>query len=145
MLKTLIFVSALLVPAAGTPKENAKKDAEVLQGKWVATAIEQRGKALPAEDVQVSMLTLVIKGDRFEFYTLTREREGKFRLDSAARPHAIDLKRDPDGAEKEASLLGIYELDRDTLRLAVDEGKRPTEFRSKGKDGALVVTFKRVK
>jgi uncharacterized protein (TIGR03067 family) len=82
--------------AAPVPPPDAKKDAAALQGEWVAVPIEQKGAALPADCVKLQILTLTVEGERFKFSNfLGKERSGKYRLDPAAKPKAIDLDRDP--------------------------------------------------
>ncbi len=146
-MKRAAVVIALLagVLAADAPRDGGKKEKErdKLQGKWVAVALDQEGKKVPAENLKDARLTLVIKGDRFTFTSPRRTQTGTFRIDPSKKPRTIDLMvTSESGKEKKSTVLGIYEWVGPKLRIAADRGKRPSEFKSR-KDGPLVMTLQR--
>ena len=71
------------------------------------------------------------------------EDPAEFTLDSKAKPKAIDIKP-PKGSEK--LVLGIYELDGDTLKICFNEdAKRPKEFASAEGSRTVLLILKREK
>ena len=76
---------------------------------------------------------------------MTKCSKDKYTLRPSKKPKWIDIiaKRD----DKITTILGIYSLDGDTLKLCHnDPGKlRPTEFVTKPGDQRSLVTFARVK
>lgn len=139
----LMVVTAGLLIAGDTPKSSeAKKEVEKFQGKWVAIALEQEGMEVPAAAVKKANMTLLIKSGKLTFTTPKGTQEGTVRVDPAKKPRTIDFSVTSADGKKE-TILGIYEWEGETLRIAADKEKRPTEFKSK-KDGPLVMTLKRV-
>jgi uncharacterized protein (TIGR03067 family) len=135
---------------AGAPKDDAKddakKDQEKLQGTWKAVTVEAGGKA---QDDGAEH-RLIFAGDQF---SIKKGEEmmikGKLKIDSSKKPKEIDMecieaKRDN---LKGKTLLGIYELDGDTLKWCWNRpgGERPKEFSSTATDVHLLVTLKREK
>ena len=59
-------------------------------------------------------------------------------MDAGAKPKTIDLTGFP---KPDVKMLGIYELDGNTLKICVGESKRPIEFASKpgSKTGIFVL------
>lgn len=139
----MVLVAAPLVAAAPVPKEDeAKKDAEKLQGTWKVVSIEEGGRVV-TEKVSLTVTfdkdTLVMSGDGRQAI------KGTFKLDPSKKPKAIDVtitqgKREQDGGKV---LQGIYELDKDTLKWCTSdpgEKERPGEFSTKS--GSKTVLFK---
>src|SRR5262249_40196549 len=71
---------------------------------------------------------------------------GRQRLDPSRSPKAIDVTV-TEGLNKGAVMLGIYEIDGDTLKVCFDEEgeKRPTEFKSAPGSQTFVNVHQRVK
>lgn len=120
-----------------------------LDGEWQATALEEDGKAPP----DVEPLRIVIKGDELTIYLADgKPNKSKFKLDAGKAPAAIDLTPDY-GVFKGRVCAGIYEVDKDRLRICViqrddrgrDPGTRPTAFQTVPRDGLALITLKRVK
>ena len=128
----------------GPKAEKAKSDKDKLQGSWVAVSGEVGGKKAPEEFVQKCQV--IIAGDKITLTGLVRGEkekgvEGTFKLDPATKPKAIDIS-----LTNREDALGIYELDRDTLKICLVEAtgsERPTEFA--GKDQQLLIILKRSK
>jgi uncharacterized protein (TIGR03067 family) len=122
-MRTLFSVAALgfLVLAAQAGDEAVvKKELDALRGNWNVV----RGGD---PDMQFSMvensLQIRIGGASVDL---------KFTVNPAKKPREIDMTwMLKDGSD--TSMLGIYELDGDTLKICFDEPgkKRPTEFKAK--------------
>jgi uncharacterized protein (TIGR03067 family) len=121
-LTTVLFVASLALAA------DAKDEVE---GKWKIVSVERDGKA-------VEMWTdglRTMKDGKYELKPKTGDAvTGGYKIvDAKAKPKTIDFT--PDGGQfKGKTLLGIYAVDGDTLKICFAEpGKdRPTEFTSKG-------------
>lgn len=109
----------------------AASDSRELQGVWTVVSQEQGGNELASDKLQAANSRLIFEGN------LLRSRDTApngddvgqdvtYRLDPTQSPKAIDLKR------YGRTVLGIYELDGDTLKLCVDRepGRRPTQFKT---------------
>jgi uncharacterized protein (TIGR03067 family) len=137
-MRTLLVLS-VVVALCGLSRAAEKADA--LGGKWEIVSLERDGKA----DDALKGAIRVHEGDK---YTVT-PKEGKaitgtFKLDAAAKPKTLDMMPG-EGRYKGKTLLGIYELEGDTLKVAFAEpGKdRPTDFTPKA--GVVVAVHKRLK
>jgi uncharacterized protein (TIGR03067 family) len=138
ILGTVLTTGVLLV--SGVLAQD-KKEIEKLEGKWVVVSAERDGKAWDTVKGAVRVNT----GDK---YVLT-PKEGKgipgtMKIDPSKKPKTMDMSS-TEGNFKDKTLLGIYEVDGDTLRICFAEpGKeRPTEFASKA--GVVLVIHKREK
>jgi len=137
--KTTILAAALLLAAAPA---DGTKDQDGLQGTWNVDSLLRGGKF--ASPAAVAKMQLVISGDKATMKSPGKDDAvGTFKLDPTKKPAAIDLVRD----DKEV-LLGIYVVDGDTLRLAMQKpgGKeRPTAFESPEDSEVNVFVLKREK
>jgi uncharacterized protein (TIGR03067 family) len=129
--------------------DDAKRDADKLQGTWQATEGMSEGKPLTREHVQ--RLKVVFSGEKMSISPLDgdgkKALEYTFRVDPGKKPKAINATR-AEGGGKGKTVRGIYELDGDTLRLCLTsrfEKERPTEFAAPEKSGLVLVTLTRVK
>jgi uncharacterized protein (TIGR03067 family) len=123
------MVAVVLLVAADDPKA----DKERLQGSWRPVSAIRGGNA--QDDAKEYLLTF--EGDTF---LIKRGGElfakGTYKLDPTAKPKSIDMKitESPREDAKGKDLLGIYELDKDTLKWCFigDPGdkERPTKFSS---------------
>lgn len=159
-MNVMIILSACagLSFAADAPKDDAvKKELEKFQGTWVVESAKVKGEEF--EDMKGKKIAF--DGDRF---TLVGKADKKttVKLDPSKNPRQFDLI-DPEFANKKREPIpGIYEIEGDSLKLAVAEasgttktdgtgkiieetfmvGKRPTSF--DGKEG-IVFVLKREK
>lgn len=136
-------LTAAFSVAAGAPEDAVKKEMGRLQGKWTVVSMERDGDSLR------------ISGDRCRVitdnkYTLSVHIgvtvEGTFKLDPTANPKTIETTQSA-GPFKGQEMLGIYELDGDTLKLCyAPPGKeRPAEFATKPGSGWILSVQKRAK
>src|SRR5947208_15409725 len=112
-MQALMFL--LLCPAVplDAKGEDLPRELTKLQGIWKPTALESRGTELPVERLGTSgRYTLVIVGNGYALST----HGGTLKID--ATKQAVDLAI-TDGRYKGTTLLGLYELKDNTLRLAL--------------------------
>ncbi len=111
-------------------------DLKTMQGKWLCEASEESGKVIDKKVVKGQDQRLSIRGGNFMMTRLYAEKigaySGKFEID-ATTGHFDFVGKGPTG--KPVKWVGIYELDRDNLKLCFRyqvEGKvtRPTTFKS---------------
>jgi uncharacterized protein (TIGR03067 family) len=125
---------------------DGKKDRERLQGTWKLVKLFAKGEAVPAKLLEGT--TLVIKGETMITVVVKNGKEkklkGTYKLDPSRKPREIDIVAD-EGPNKGTKELGIYELDGDTLRVALNRDKRPTDFTTGEKSMTGVYTFQRIK
>ena len=131
--------------APADDKVDLEKEGRKFQGTWTIESSETGGKAIPPGELKG--LIVIFEGDK---HTVKKGEEviqvGTQKLDPSKSPKAIDVTM-TEGPNKEAVMLGIYEIDGDTLKVCFDaEGKkRPTEFKSAAGSQIFVNVHKRVK
>jgi uncharacterized protein (TIGR03067 family) len=140
-MNTLAFLvlSATLALPAGEEKE-APKDLDKLQGVWKVTAVNSRGKQMPAALFETPTYTLAVVGDRYVFTT----HGGTVKLDSAKK--TVDLEVTA-GRYKGTTLLGRYEIKGDTFTLMlpspITAAERVPELKAGDDPVAIVYTLQR--
>jgi uncharacterized protein (TIGR03067 family) len=122
---------------------DAKKDLQHLQGTWQLESVEDSKKA----KLDIKKRTLFVGGD----IVLVQEGDkliqaGTLRLVTSKSPRMIDVVVRK-GEHVDNTMLGIYELKGDTLKVCFDpEGdSRPKKFAAKADSAIFVATYKRVK
>ena len=116
---------------ASTPssaiKIKNKTDKELIQGTWKVLKADHNGKVQPNEnatgDDQIWRIT---EGRISVRYADGAAKEIGYRLDSSAKPKAVDVTIPDEGGSK---YLGIYTLDGDTLQFAYSRNVAPTATR----------------
>jgi uncharacterized protein (TIGR03067 family) len=122
-----------------------KKEVSKFQGTWTFESSETGGKELPAGELKGLILTF--EGDK---HTVKKGDDviqaGIQKLDPSKSPKAIDVTV-TEGVNKGAVMLGIYEINGDTLRVCFDAAgkKRPTQFKSAPGSQTFVNVHKRLK
>src|SRR5262249_37313816 len=128
--------------AAGVQVQSGADDRKQMEGKWNGVSyLEADGKALTGKDLQMSV---EFSKDKFVVKDSGGiQLEGTWNLDATKRPKEIDMK------VNDATLVGIYEANGETLKLFFDgTGKeRPTSFKDAPKPGSgqRLVVLKRNK
>jgi uncharacterized protein (TIGR03067 family) len=124
-------------------EQGARKDLLELQGTWQLQSVEDSKK----DKIDVKKRTLFVGGD----LVLVQQGDklvqaGQLRLNSTKSPRSIDVVVRK-GEHEDNTMLGIYELKGDTLKVCFDpEGEnRPKKFETKKESAVFVATYKRVK
>ncbi len=146
---TVLAAGLLLTAAvaADDKKDDAKKDAEALQGTWKVVSAERGGKAQD-DATEYSMA--------FEKDTFTIKKggevfaKGTFKIDPAKSPRAIDMTitESKNADDKGKEVRGIYELSKDGLKWCMSGPggeARPKEFATKEGSKDMLVTLKKDK
>jgi RNA polymerase sigma factor (sigma-70 family) len=117
---------------------DAKPDAEKLAGAWKLVSVTKDGKETETEDA-----VFTFEKEKITFKRGNRTMEVTYKLDAAKSPKWIDLTVDGETTQ------GIYELDRDDLKICLNEardGKRPDKFVSEaGTPNQILFVLKREK
>jgi len=144
LLSTVAVMTALfllLAPHGRSDEDPTKKRLEEIQGTWILTGLEADGKeALPAK---LEGTTLVIKGDIYTVKTKSATHQVRLKLDAAKSPWHMDMTF-LDGANKDKTLEGIYELNKGALRIArglLPEQARPEQFATWPNTNYFVMTW----
>jgi len=132
MIRNLLLALALFLLKDGSAhaKDANKKDLEKMQGDWAQVSFVVDGDKHPDDEAQALFRSM--KDDKYTIYQFKKViGKGTFKLDAAKKPKTIDAITTVGG--RSLTLLGIYELDQDTLKLCfAPPGKpRPTDFTSK--------------
>jgi uncharacterized protein (TIGR03067 family) len=121
--------------------DDASSDIKKLEGTWMPTSAELAGGNSP---IDLKTMKLVIKDDTYSVTVGNQSDKGTLKIDSKAKIKTMDITS-TDGPNKGKTILSIYELDGDTLKICYDlRGKnRPTEFKTKADTFLFLVTYKR--
>ena len=131
--------------ARADDKAEVEKELKKFQGTWTFESVEAGGKKLPAD--QFKGITVTFEGDKYAVKKGDEVVEAATqKLDPSKSPKAIDVTL-TEGPNKGSVLLGIYEIDGDTLKVCFDlrGKKRPTEFKSPAGSETFVNVHKRAK
>jgi uncharacterized protein (TIGR03067 family) len=138
-------VAAVVLMCVGSAwGDDAKEEMKMLDGTWLPMSGEAGGEKFPEEALK--MITLVIKDGK---YTVTVGKEidkGTVTLDTSKKPKAMDIVG-TEGPNKDKTILAIYELSGETLKVcyALDGKERPKEFKSKEGAKDFLVVYKKQK
>lgn len=136
---------AVLLFCSSLAGDDAKTEREKLEGTWLVTAATDNGVEMEAD--QVKGIKVVFSGDEFSATDGTvTVMKGTFTLDPGKKPKAMDLKSTV-GRHKGQTVLGVYELDGDTLRLCLvaPKEKRPEKLESTLDNSGMLLVCKRDK
>ena len=132
-----LTVSGTLVSGGG--QDAGQEDLKKIQGTWQFLSQEMEGKSRPVEDVK--KLKIVFTDDKWSVREDGKEvQAGTHKLDPTKKPAQLDAAVTV-GEGKGTTMLGIYELKGDALKVNFDpEGKaRPTGFSAKGSQFGAVL------
>jgi uncharacterized protein (TIGR03067 family) len=119
--------------------DSDSSDAEQLQGRWKVVRGEERGKKV--SDKELEGQYAVFDGARFTLERKGEKKHSKYKIDP--RKKEIDFI---DRSGKGEIIKGIYELNGDSLKICVVQGKnkpRPAEFRTRRNDQQLLMVMER--
>jgi uncharacterized protein (TIGR03067 family) len=127
---------------ASLPVRAADAKAENFDGTWSLVSAEMAGQKMPDEFLK--SIKLVIKGDTYTVTAGEGVDKGTIKADASVKPKTLDITS-TEGPNKGKTILAIYELDGDNMRVCYDiSGKaRPTEFKSPAGSQNFLVTYKR--
>lgn len=140
----LFSIFGLSASGAADDKSDLAMELKKFQGAWTFESVEAGGQKLPAE--QFKGMKLVFVGEKYTVKSgdmvITA---ATMTLDLSKSPRTMDCKV-TEGPNKGTVILGIYEINADTLKVCFDPDgkKRPTEFKADTGSQTLVV-HKRVK
>lgn len=139
------LTAALLAPAVADDKtEAAKKDSAKLQGTWDFVSMELDGQPVPKAEIPQ---TITFDGNKFAVKAADKVvQAGTQTLDPTQKPKTVDAPV-TEGQGQGTTMLGIYEVDGDTLKACFDVfgKKRPTEFKTAAGTGHMLAVMKRRK
>jgi uncharacterized protein (TIGR03067 family) len=119
-------------------------DARDIQGVWMPVRASLGVQNLPEETLRT--MRLKIDGDKYEVVIGRQAERGQLKLDGSLKTKALDIICN-EGPNKGKTILGIYELSGETLRVCYNltGDKRPEEFKIQGESALFLVTYNRVK
>jgi uncharacterized protein (TIGR03067 family) len=137
-------VGLVLLIAVTAWGQDADKDAKALEGKWTPASAELAGAKL--SDAQLKAISLTVAAGKYTVQAGKSTDRGTLKLDPTAKPKSMDIVG-TDGPNKGKTLLAIYEVQQDTLRICYDlEGKkRPTDFTTSKEKPFFLVVYQRAK
>ena len=97
------------------------------------------GKDVPKTMIDNLDLTFAFKDGKLTVKGANGTKEGTYKVDSSKTPREMDLHIEGEKDDAKA----IYELDKETLKIALSKKERPKDF--KGGPDVAVFTFERVK
>jgi uncharacterized protein (TIGR03067 family) len=120
------------------------EDAKTMQGSWTPVKAELAGKPMP--DDLLKAIKLKLDGDKYEVTVGATQDKGTYTLDAGAKPKRMTIKG-VEGPNRDKTLLAIYEISGDTLRVCYDLSgvKHPDEFATAEGTRLYLVTYQRSK
>jgi uncharacterized protein (TIGR03067 family) len=118
-------------------------DAKAIQGTWQPVKGEVGGTAMKEEVLKI--ISMKLEGGKYEVKAENMDK-GTYKIDPSAKPKTIDVAG-VEGPNAGKTLLAIYELDGDTLRICYGLGgsPRPKEFKSPAGTPTLLLSYERKK
>ncbi|MFO0901467.1 MAG: TIGR03067 domain-containing protein [Pirellulales bacterium] len=142
-----LALAILSLPAAGFTAPDAsvvQKEQAAMQGTWIPQEAKIGGQDFPAPVLK--SLRLSLQGDRYEVSTGKAVDKGVVAYDPTTMPRSMSITGQ-EGPNKGKTLLAIYELNGDELKICYDLSgeKTPTEFVSEPATQSLFVKYRREK
>src|SRR5437016_13901920 len=120
-MKKLLPVVCVVLLLGAEKKDDATKDTDKLQGKWVVKSAERGGKPVDLDKDEHIPQSLTFKGDKVTVVTKNGEHGGTAKLGHEEKLGTLDLTPD-DPEKKDHAVKALYRLDGDTLTVCVNEG-----------------------
>jgi uncharacterized protein (TIGR03067 family) len=142
---TLVAISVCLLLGADKDAETAKKELAKLNGEWSMVSASRDGQALP-EDMVKTAKRVAKDGEITVTFGEMVYMKAKVTIDPSKKPKTIDYAV-TEGGNKGKTVLGIYELDGDTVKFCFGgpDKERPDDFTSKEGSGRVLSVWKRDK
>lgn len=140
----MLSASILLESSCAKNVDSDKKEIGKLQGTWQLVYQQQNGKKLPDEQTaKMFEGKMAVAGNKIHYTVLLPGFDFTFvyKLDSSQQPKTIDLESiNPEDNYVNGRFLGIYTLDKNTLKICYNKSKRPTDFNAEaGVENVLIV------
>jgi uncharacterized protein (TIGR03067 family) len=126
-------------PLLGGAGKEGEADLKKIQGTWQFVSQQVGDKSLPPE--QVAKMKITFTGDKWSVHEDAKVHQaGTHKFDPTKKPAHVDAVV-TEGESKGVTMLGIYELKGDTMKVCFDpQGKeRPTSFTAKAGQFAAVI------
>ena len=139
------FVGFLSATEEKKDADAVKKVLNDLKGSWTATALEFGGQKAPEADVKQSKI--IFDGEKVTLVDGDKKKPATLKLDPSKKPATMDITH-TEGPEKGKVTKAIYQLDGDTLKIAMgldEKSTRPTAFATKKDAPVALMVFKRDK
>lgn len=139
-----LMLSFALIARSDEAQAGDTNDGDALQGTWLPATAELAGTMFP-DEVRKTM-KLVIQDGKYTVTVGDVVDQGTTKVNPAAKPNELDITG-TNGPNAGKTILAIYELDGDTLRVCYDlSGKgRPTELKTAEGTQLFLVTYEREK
>ena len=136
----LLVLAVGFLVAADEPKDDAvKKEWKALHGNWTVVSIEVNGTKVPEDKIGGRDAAFKDKQYSIHDFRLT------VKIDPTKKPKTIDMDG-KDGNGKPLSMMGIYDLDGDTLKICFAKPgtkDRPGQFKTRPNTGESLIVYKR--
>jgi uncharacterized protein (TIGR03067 family) len=145
LLCTLVLTASGGTGARADDKAEVEKERKKFQGTWTVESVEAGGQKLPID--LFKGMTVTFEGDKYTVKNGDQVIQAATqKLDPSKSPKTLDTTV-AEGVGKGTAILGIYEIDGDTLKVCFDpEGKkRPTEFKTAAGSQTTLAVYKRMK
>lgn len=143
MARYAFVLAVCLLLGADSPQDAVKKDLAQLEGDWTMVSGEIDGQAMPEAYLKGARR---VSRDAETTVTINSQlfMKAKYSVDPGKTPKTIDYTM-TDGPTKGKTQLGIYELDKDTVKFCFGSpGKdRPTDFTAKPGSGRTLSVWKK--
>lgn len=143
MIRLILFTLPILF-VTSICAADAKDDLRQMQGTWRPVSGELAGKTLGGDALKSTKL--VIDGDKYTVTVGNSPDKGSLKVDASKNPKTMDIVG-VEGPNKGKTILAIYEIKNDTLKICYELGLkgRPTEFKTKPDTQLFLLTYKREK
>jgi uncharacterized protein (TIGR03067 family) len=135
-----------LTCAVQANEETLNKELQAFTGTWKLISREVNGKKAREQDIK-GLLMSHNGTDKFSVRHADKMiAEATFKFDPTKKPRTIDMTF-TEGENQGKTVLGIYEIEGDTIRVchASPGGERPTEFSTKAGSGHVHIVYQREK
>ena len=135
---TVIVVSTLTATVRADDAEDLKDTV------WKPTEGKNAGTPFPKDELDA--ITLLLTDGKYQVKHLGQDEGGTFKIDATKTPKTMDITA-VEGQNKGKTVLAIYELSGDTLKVCYDAkgGPRPAMFESTADNKLVLVVYKKKK